>query len=182
MVSDKPACKACDYAKSNDIPVIHFPKSTLAQAGLSPTELVAVLRRYEIDFVILAGFLKLLPAELIQAYPRSILNIHPALLPAFGGKGYYGMKVHEAVIKSGARFSGATVHFVDEKYDHGAIVAQKVVQVFPYDTPTDLAARVLKEEHNLYPEVVAALCEDRIFWREDGIPLIRKSWDEAEYY
>lgn len=79
------------------------------------------------------------------------------------------------------RYSGATVHFVHEEYDSGPILAQRVVPVLAYDSPSDLAARVLKQEHVLYTEAVAALCEDRIFWREDGVPLIRKSWDEAEY-
>lgn len=182
VVSDKSACKACDYAKNNNIAVAEYPHNKVLKSGLSPVELVAVLRQFEVDIVLLAGYLKLLPNEVVQAFPRAILNIHPALLPAFGGKGYYGRKVHEAVIKSGARYSGPTVHFVDEKYDHGSIVAQRVVPVLAYDTPDDLAARVLNEEHKLYPEVVAALCEDRIFWREDNVPLIRRSWDEAEYY
>ncbi|KAH7424659.1 hypothetical protein KP509_11G018400 [Ceratopteris richardii] len=182
VVSDKPDCKACDYAEGNNIPVAQYPYNKALNSGLSPVELVRTLRQFEVDIVILAGYLKLVPAEVIQSFPRAILNIHPALLPAFGGKGFYGRKVHEAVIKSGARYSGPTVHFVDEKYDHGSIVAQRVVPVLAYDTPEDLAARVLKEEHTIYPEVVAAVCEDRIFWREDGVPLIRRSWDEAEYF
>ncbi|KAI5061930.1 hypothetical protein GOP47_0022469 [Adiantum capillus-veneris] len=177
-----PACKACDYAKNNNIPVAQYPHSKVLDSGLSAAELVALLRQFEVDIVLLAGYLKLLPNEVVQAFPRAILNIHPALLPAFGGKGYFGRKVHEAVIKSGARYSGPTIHFVDEKYDHGSIVAQRVVPVLPHDTPEDLSARVMKEEHKLYPEVVAAICEDRVFWREDGVPLIRRSWDEAEYY
>ncbi|KAL3675706.1 hypothetical protein R1sor_025654 [Riccia sorocarpa] len=184
VVSDRPGCKGCDYARESNIPVLSYPLSPKhAPEGLSPTELVEALRKLEVDYILLAGFLKLLPAELVTAYPRSILNIHPALLPAFGGKGYFGMRVHEAVIKSGARFSGPTVHYVDEKYDTGPILAQRVVPVLADDSAIDLAARVLKEEHVLYPEVVAALCEDRIFWREDGVPIIRKSWDgPAEYY
>ncbi|KAJ7569113.1 hypothetical protein O6H91_01G061100 [Diphasiastrum complanatum] len=179
VVSDKPGCKGCDYANEHGILVIPYPKGKFVSDGM---KLVQTLRDHGVDFVLLAGYLKLLPVELVQAYPRSILNIHPALLPAFGGKGYYGLKVHEAVIKSGARFSGPTIHFVDEKYDHGPILAQRVVQVLPSDSPNDLATKVLKEEHGLYVEAAAALCEDRIFWREDGVPLIRKSWDEAEYY
>ncbi|KAL2611667.1 hypothetical protein R1flu_023359 [Riccia fluitans] len=184
VVSDKPGCKGCEYSRESNIPVFSYPLSPKhAPDGLSPVDLVETLRKLEVDYILLAGYLKLLPEELVKSYPRSILNIHPALLPAFGGKGYFGMKVHEAVIKSGARVSGPTVHFVDEKYDTGPILAQRVVPVRADDSPIDLAARVLKEEHVLYCEAVAALCEDRIFWREDGVPIIRRSWDgPAEYY
>ncbi|KAK6917814.1 Formyl transferase, N-terminal [Dillenia turbinata] len=101
--------------------------------------------------------------------------------PAFGGKGYYGMKVHKAVISSGARYSGPTVHFVDEHYDTGRILAQRAVPVLANDTAEELAARVLHQEHKLYVEVVAALCEDRIIWREDGVPLIQSKENPEEY-
>ena len=116
--------------------------------------------------------MKLIPAPLVRAYRRAILNIHPGLLPSFGGKGFYGSRVHEAVIQSGARFSGPTVHFVDEEYDTGPILAQAVVPVLPTDTSDALAARVLKEEHKLYPQCVAALCEGRVTWRYDGVPIM----------
>ncbi|KAF7145618.1 hypothetical protein RHSIM_Rhsim04G0088200 [Rhododendron simsii] len=138
-------------------------------------------RRYKIDFILLAGYLKLIPVELVRAYPRSILNIHPSLLPAFGGKGYYGMKVHQAVIASGARYSGPTIHFVDEHYDTGRILAQRVVPVLANDTADELAARVLQQEHQLYVEVAEALCEEQIVWREDGVPLIRNK-ENPSYY
>ena len=128
--------------------------------------------KHSIDFIILAGYMKFIPPELVQEYERGILNMHPALLPAFGGKGYYGMRVHEAVIKSGVRFSGATVHFVNEEYDRGPIVAQACVPVSPGDSAESLAARVLKREHELYPDVVEALCDGRIEWREDGKPVL----------
>ncbi|RRT39761.1 hypothetical protein B296_00054967 [Ensete ventricosum] len=103
------------------------------------------LRNFEVNFLLLAGFLKLIPVELVQAFPRSILNIHPSLLPAFSGKGFYGLKVHKAVIASGARYSDPTVHFVDEQYDTGRIVAQRVVPVLADDTAEQLAARVLHQ-------------------------------------
>jgi formyltetrahydrofolate-dependent phosphoribosylglycinamide formyltransferase len=112
------------------------------------------LGRHQIDLVVLAGYLKLVPAEVIAAYRGKILNIHPALLPAFGGPGMYGHRVHEAVLASGATESGATVHLVDEQYDRGPIVAQARVPVLPGDTPDTLAARVLEAEHRLLPEVV----------------------------
>lgn len=182
LVTDKPRCRACDYARENNIPIVIFPKSISAPSGQSSMDLITTLRKFEINFLLLAGYLKLLPIELIQAFPRSILNIHPSLLPAFGGKGYYGMNVHKAVIASGARFSGPTVHFVDEKYDTGRILAQRVVPVLANDTAEDLAARVLQEEHIIYVEAAAALCDGRIHWREDKVPIIRKSWDIEEYY
>ncbi len=93
--------------------------------------------------------------------------MHPALLPQFGGKGFYGIKIHEAVIASGCEESGVTIHFVDEEYDHGEIIAQKKVEIQTEDTPEILAKKVLKIEHELYPQVVKAFCEDRIVWKNN---------------
>ena len=120
-------------------------------------EIIAVLDEHRVDLIALAGYLKLIPVEVIRRYDGRILNIHPALLPAFGGKGMYGHHVHEAVIASGATESGATVHWVTEEYDRGAIIAQRKVPVLPNDTPDALAARVLDVEHQLYPEVVESI-------------------------
>ncbi|KAJ7967770.1 Phosphoribosylglycinamide formyltransferase, chloroplastic [Quillaja saponaria] len=173
LVASKSGCGGAEYAKNTGIQVILFPKTKDEPDGLSPSGLVDTLRRLKVDFILLAGYLKLIPVELIRAYPRSIVNIHPSLLPSFGGKGYYGRKVHKAVIASGARYSGPTIHFVDEHYDTGRILAQRVVPVLANDSVDDLAARVLQEEHRLYVVVAAALCEERIIWREDGVPLIR---------
>lgn len=180
LVTNKPDCGGAQYARDKGIPVILFPKLKDG-SGLSSDELVIALRKYKVDFILLAGYLKLIPTELVQAYPRSILNIHPSLLPAFGGKGYYGMKVHKAVIASGARYSGPTIHYVDEEYDRGRILAQRVVPVLANDTAEELASRVLHEEHRLYEEVVEALCEERILWREDGVPLIRSKENPNQY-
>ncbi|XP_027336564.1 phosphoribosylglycinamide formyltransferase, chloroplastic-like [Abrus precatorius] len=181
LVTDRSACGGAEYAKNNGIPVILFPTAKDERNGLSPSDLVDTLRKFEVDFILLAGYLKLIPVELIRAYERSIFNIHPSLLPAFGGKGFYGVKVHKAVIASGARFSGPTIHFVDEHYDTGRILAQRVVPVLANDTAEKLAARVLKEEHQLYVEVVEALCEERVVWREDGVPLIQSKENPNEY-
>ncbi|KAL0695869.1 hypothetical protein Bca4012_063049 [Brassica carinata] len=183
LVTNKKDCGGAEYARSNGIPVLVFPKPQRESSdGLSPTELVDVLREYGVDFVLLAGYLKLIPVELVQAFPKRILNIHPALLPAFGGKGLYGMRVHKAVLASGARYSGPTIHFVDEEYDTGRILAQSAVRVIANDTPEELAKRVLDEEHKLYVEVVAAICEERIKWREDGVPLIQSKDNPDEFY
>ena len=117
---------------------------------------IALLRRYAVDLVVLAGYVKLVPPNVIAAFRGRILNVHPALLPAFGGKGMYGHRVHEAVLASGARETGATVHLVDETYDHGATLAQARVPVLPGDTAERLAERVLEQEHRLLPAVVLA--------------------------
>ena len=114
------------------------------------------LDRHRTDLVVLAGYLKLVPAPVIARFRDRILNIHPALLPSFGGKGMYGLRVHEAVLASGARESGATVHLVDEAYDRGAVLGQARVPVLPDDTPDRLAARVLEIEHRLLPAAVLA--------------------------
>jgi phosphoribosylglycinamide formyltransferase-1 len=110
-----------------------------------------------IDLVVLAGWLQLVPVEVVARFHGRMLNVHPALLPAFAGKGMYGMRVHRAVIAAGVRVSGATVHLVDERYDEGAIVAQWPVPVLPGDTPEALAARVLAVEHRILPLAVEAL-------------------------
>ncbi len=121
-----------------------------------------LLSAHDVDLLVMAGYLRLLPASVASARPGSVVNIHPALLPAFGGKGMYGRHVHEAVLASGARVSGATVHFVDESYDRGAIIAQWPAPVFDDDTPATLAERVLRVEHQLLPRVVAALARGRV--------------------
>ncbi|KAG2446542.1 hypothetical protein HYH02_008529 [Chlamydomonas schloesseri] len=176
VVSDVPGCGGVTYAQQHGIPTLTYPvvkKGDFAGQGLTASQLVDGLKNtYKCDYVILAGYLKLIPSELCRAFPRAMLNIHPGLLPSFGGKGYYGERVHKAVIASGARWSGPTVHFVDEEFDTGPILAQRVVPVYPNDTSKQLAARVLKEEHAVYPHCVAALCDGRIGWREDGIPIL----------
>ncbi|CAH9070217.1 unnamed protein product [Cuscuta europaea] len=181
LVTNKLDCGGANFARDGGIPVILFPKPNNTENGMSAGDLVGSLREYKVDFILLAGYLKLIPSELIQAYPRSMLNIHPSLLPAFGGKGYYGMKVHKAVIASGARYSGPTIHYVDEEYDTGRILAQRVVPVLANDSADELAERVLNEEHKLYVEVVAALCEGRIVWRDDGVPLIQSKENPNQY-
>lgn len=103
------------------------------------------------DYVCLAGFMRLLPHEMLQAFPNRVLNIHPALLPRYGGKGMYGMKVHEAVIAAGERESGCTVHLVNEEYDEGAILLQMRILLAPDETPESLSKRVLELEHEAYP-------------------------------
>ncbi|MEZ4412549.1 MAG: phosphoribosylglycinamide formyltransferase [Gemmatimonadales bacterium] len=132
-----------------------IPAEVLADPA-DASEWITRLGRRDVDLVVLAGYLKLVPPGVVQKYAGRIVNVHPALLPAFGGPGMYGKRVHEAVIASGATESGPTVHLVDEVYDRGAILAQRRVPVLPGDTPAALAARVLAEEHRLLPAAVLA--------------------------
>jgi phosphoribosylglycinamide formyltransferase-1 len=124
-------------------------------------QLDALLDDRAIDLVVLAGYLRLVPSEIVAQYPGRMINIHPALLPAFGGSGMYGSRVHHAVIDSGVRVTGVTVHYVDDEYDRGRIIAQWPVPVFASDDTGTLAARVLRVEHLLYPRVVDAVAAGR---------------------
>lgn len=124
--------------------------------------LLAILNTANVDLLVLAGYLKLVPADVVRAFAGRVLNVHPALLPAFGGHGMYGQRVHAAVIASGAKFSGVTVHFVDEEFDRGPIVAQWPVPVLPGDTPQSLAERVVRTEHVFFPVVIEAVAAGAI--------------------
>lgn len=124
--------------------------------------LLRILIKNEIDLVCLAGYMRVLPSKVLAQFPGRVMNIHPALLPLFGGKGMFGLNVHDAVLKSGMRVSGATVHFVDEDYDSGPIIVQECVPVEPSDTPESLSARVLAKEHQLYKEAVRLFCYDSL--------------------
>ena len=130
--------------------------------------LLSALHSARADMLVLAGYLKLVPLAVVRAFHGRMLNVHPALLPAFGGAGMYGARVHAAVVASGATLSGVTVHFVDEEFDRGAIIAQWPVPVLPGDTGPSLGARVLRIEHRLYPLCVAAVAAGTIVLGEDG--------------
>jgi phosphoribosylglycinamide formyltransferase-1 len=124
--------------------------------------LLWVLQKAQPDLICLAGYMRLLPARVVQAYPMRIMNIHPALLPLFGGKGMYGLKVHQAVLESGMKVTGCTVHFVDEQYDTGPIILQRCVPIRSDDTPETLAARVLPVEHETYLEAIRLFVQGRL--------------------
>lgn len=124
--------------------------------------LIQALQHHHANFIALAGYLKKIPPQVVHAFPHRIVNIHPALLPAFGGKGMYGRRVHQAVVDHGARVSGATVHLVDAQYDSGPIVLQRCVPVLPDDSAETLAARVLEVEHQIYPEALALFADGRV--------------------
>ncbi len=156
----------------------HDPAATPQDTCAS--RLLRLLKRHHAEGILLAGFLRLVPARVCAAYRGRILNIHPALLPAFGGKGMYGHHVHEAVLRSGASLSGPTIHFVDERYDEGRILAQWAVPVLPGDTPDALAARVLRVEHALYPAAADALARAVQGGWPDGGPAPVFRWPGGE--
>ena len=157
VASDRPAAGALAWARDRGVTA-----ATLDSAGDDASAMLRLLAASRVDCVILAGYLRLVPAEVVRAYRGRIVNVHPALLPAFGGPGMYGARVHRAVLASGARVSGPTVHFVDEVYDHGPIIAQWPVPVFADDTDGALAARVLRAEHLLLPRVAHLVATGRI--------------------
>lgn len=150
IVSDKPDAGILDVAKKFNV------DSVVIDSRIKPdsSELIKILRKYSVDYIILAGYLKLIPSALIENYPRRILNIHPALLPAFGGKGMYGMKVHEAVYASQQSETGITIHIVDEEYDRGDIIFRKPVRLQSSDSPAVISAKVRELEHKYYPEII----------------------------
>lgn len=156
VIASRPDAGAVRRAEAAAIPAVAFGPGDCPPEEL-PERLLAVLERHAVDLVVLAGYLQLVPREVVHRYRGRMLNIHPALLPSFGGKGMYGIRVHRAVLASGARVSGATVHLVDERYDEGRIVAQWPVPVLEGDTPESLAGRVLGVEHLLLPAAVEAL-------------------------
>ena len=149
VISNRDDAGAVARARAAGVP------ATVLSDPADATELLAALR--DANLVVLAGYLKLVPAAVVSRFRGRMINIHPALLPAFGGPGMYGHHVHDAVLASGAKESGVTVHFVDEAFDRGAIIAEERVPVKPGDTPESLAARVLEAEHRLLPKVVLDL-------------------------
>ncbi len=162
VASDHAGAGALDRARAHAIPAVAMDRE------MRTTGLAALLAAHDIELVVLAGYLRFVPADVTRNFRGRMLNIHPALLPAFGGAGMYGHHVHEAVIGRGARVSGATVHFVDDEYDHGPIIAQWPVPVWPNDTPSSLAARVLDVEHVLYPRIVQRVADGTISLGVDG--------------
>lgn len=169
VVSDKIDCKAFEIAKEFGI------KTFTIGAGIgriNQNEITSTLKKLGVSFIVLAGYLKLIPNDLIENFKNKIINIHPALLPSFGGKGMYGMNVHRAVFDSSSKVSGATVHLVDNTYDTGKIVAQRCVDISDVKTPEEIAERVLKIEHQLLPEVVKAFAEDRVKIQSDRVVII----------
>ena len=162
VIGNNSGAKAFERAKDNGIDTLHITEKMFSNYEEYENSLLDTLKNREIDIIILAGYMKMIPVKIIKAFENRIINIHPALLPSFGGKGMYGMNVHKAVIDSGVKLSGITVHFVNEEYDKGAIIYQATVPVLSEDIPDNLASRVLKLEHNSLWRVVKAISENRI--------------------
>ncbi|MEE9554410.1 MAG: phosphoribosylglycinamide formyltransferase [candidate division Zixibacteria bacterium] len=151
VISNNSKAHVLIRAANENIPSYHLSGKTHPEKGSLAKRMLEVFEENGTNLIILAGYMKLLPPEITKRYRDRILNVHPALLPKYGGKGMYGQNVHKAVIEAGERISGATVHFVDDVYDHGAILIQRTVPVMADDTPESLAARVLKVEHKILP-------------------------------
>ncbi|MDP6038130.1 MAG: phosphoribosylglycinamide formyltransferase, partial [Candidatus Latescibacteria bacterium] len=150
---------ALERARNANLPVAHLSSVTHPESDALDRAIENVLVQYGVNLVVLAGYMKKLGPRVLAAFSNRIINIHPALLPAFGGRGMYGERVHQAVIECRAQFSGATVHLVNEEYDQGPILLQEIVRVLPDDTPETLAARVLEVEHRLFPAAVGLFAE-----------------------
>jgi formyltetrahydrofolate-dependent phosphoribosylglycinamide formyltransferase len=166
VFSDKVECGAFEIARKYGIETKVIGKG---DNKISNENLLEVLRNYNLDLIVLAGYLKLVPVEVVSEFENRIINIHPALLPSFGGKGMYGMNVHTAVFNSSAKVSGATVHFVNTEYDKGMIIAQRCVDISDVKSPEEIAERVLKIEHQVLPEVIKAFAERRILIQENRV-------------
>ncbi len=157
VLSNKADAYILERAKIHNIPTSVCVKNDFQNVDI----LFPLLEKYQVDFVVLAGFLLQIPAALINRYPNKIINIHPALLPKYGGKGMYGDKVHEAVLAAGENESGITIHYIDEHYDSGSIISQVTCDVMPIDTPQSLAERVHELEYKCFPKVVEdTICKE----------------------
>ena len=162
LIASKEGIGAIDRAQKHGIATAVFSKRDYPDTDALYAELTYLLNFNRIDYIVLAGWLKIIPDSFIKTFEDRIINIHPSLIPAFCGAGFYGLKVHKAVIDYGAKVSGCTVHFVNEVPDGGAIIAQTAVKVEDDDTPESLQARILQEEHKLLPYCVKKLCEGKI--------------------
>jgi len=159
LVSNNADAFSIERARKNDIPFIVLNPLQFESEADYTKELLHQLANWKVDILILAGYLKKIPLSVIEAYPKRILNIHPSLLPKYGGKGYYGMNVHKAVIEAKEKESGCTVHLVSKEYDDGPILGQAVITVHENETPEELAQRVLNQEHKLYPVIIQQYIE-----------------------
>lgn len=177
VIASRPGVFALERARRAGIPTWVVERRQFASAGEFDRALLAALTQAQAGLVVLAGFLSILGAAVIRAYPNRIVNIHPSLIPSFCGKGYYGLRVHEAALRRGVKVTGATVHFVNEVPDGGAIILQKAVAVEPGDTPETLQRRVMEQaEWQLLPRAVALICKGAVHM-EDGRVKIEETQD-----
>lgn len=174
VISSRPGVFALERAEKNGIETLVLCRKDYPDVDAYSLALAAALKERGVDLVVLAGFLTITSDCFVKAFPNRIINVHPALLPAFGGKGYYGLHVHEAVLKRGVKVTGATVHFVNEMCDGGPIILQKAVEVRQNDTPESLQKRVMEEaEWKLLPQAVSLFCQNRLSV-EDGVVTVKE--------
>jgi len=162
VVTNKANAGVIQRADAHNTPYIVLNKKDFINEDEYIDSLSSILDEHAVDFVALAGYLQMIPARLVSKFRNRITNIHPALLPSFGGKGYYGHRVHQAVLEAGCKVSGVSVHIVDEEYDRGLIIAQKSVPVLEDDDADSLAKRILIEEHKIYPATLQLFAEGRV--------------------
>lgn len=154
LISNNPGSGSVKFAIKNNINVEIINKFRCKEENNINLKYKLSLKENKIDLILLAGFMKKIPLDIIKIYESKILNIHPSLLPDYGGKGFYGMNVHNAVFNSKDKFSGATVHYVNERYDKGPILIQKKIDIQDCNSPSEIATKVLKVEHEIFPEAV----------------------------
>ncbi len=162
VISNKSTAGGLMFARENNIAAIHISPNQYDDMATYTEELLNLLKDHQVELVVLAGYLKIIPTAVVQMYKNKIINIHPALLPSFGGKGLYGKHVHQAVLDYGCKVSGATVHIVDEEYDTGGPVIQECVPVLDDDTVETLASRVLEIEHKILPKSIQLFADGKI--------------------
>jgi phosphoribosylglycinamide formyltransferase-1 len=172
VLSNNPEAGALAIARGHHIAAVCFRRDRFESDEAFDAALIEELDCHRVNFIALAGYLKRLGPEVVRRFRHRIINIHPALLPAFGGKGMYGMRVQEAVLASGAKISGATVHIVDEDYDHGPIVLQESVKIVDGETPQSLAQKIQTIEHKLYPDVIRLFAEGKITVKGQRVVLL----------
>jgi phosphoribosylglycinamide formyltransferase-1 len=161
LITNNSTCGAAETARKNTIDVLHTAPSHFTDRNTYVRQLIQAVQKSDTDYIILAGYMKKIPKELIAAYPNKIINIHPALLPAFGGRGMYGIHVHRAVLDRGVKITGITVHFVTTGYDEGPIIAQTPVYVADTDTPESLGKKIRAREHDFFWRVIQDLTEKK---------------------
>lgn len=161
IICNNSKAKVFELASRFNIDSFHISGKTLPDKKQYENKIMDILENYRIEMIVLAGYMKLLPPGIIKNFKGDIINVHPALLPRFGGKGMYGINVHKAVIESGEKETGVTIHYVNERYDEGKIIKQIKVPVKGNDTPEELAARVLITEHNLYWRVINSIINEK---------------------
>lgn len=172
VISNNSSSGALEAAKKNNIPYFHLSQKLFNTETEFTERILNLLNEYKVDLILLAGYMKMLSPEVVNKYSGRILNIHPALLPKYGGKGMYGIHVHEAVIAAKEKVTGATVHFVNEVYDSGEIILQKQVDVHPDDDALSLQKRVLRAEHKLYPDAIKLFEERRVRVRKNKVTIL----------